>query len=800
MLISKKWLSQYMDVSDLSIEEIAERITNAGLEVEGIEKGAQATNLVIGHIESCVDHPDSDHLHVCQVNVGTDTRQIVCGAPNVAAGQKVIVSLPGAKLPGGEIKAGVIRGQESNGMICSLLELGVDAKSLTDKQKAGIEVLGDDAVVGDTHVLEYLGLDDEILDVSLTPNRSDCMAAFAMAKETGAVLNRKVTLPAYEGASKCGEKTNLKVSSKSEKCPLYCGKIVRDITIKESPKWMKELLMASNIKSINNVVDISNLVMLETGQPLHFFDLNRLEKEEIIVRDDLTCKYTALDEVEYDIQPGDLMITVNDKPVAIAGIMGGDDSKIMDDTKGILIEAAIFDHVSIRNTARRLNLNTDACIRYQKGIEPNAPYMAMDRAIQLLIEYADAKGIEETVYSNEWKVEEKAFDVNIDRINQLLGTSFLDEQMMDVLTRLDFAPVQNGRNIHVVIPSYRQDISMEADIAEEIIRMIGFDDLPSTMPVMPATVGALTKRQQLRRRLREIFTNQGLYEAETYTLIGEKELADAVMPLQSHVTLASPMSEERKYVRTSILPSLLESAAYNLARSIKDVPLFEISSVYDQEKMEERFALVLCGSLQKSRWLKTETPADFYTIKGIVQSLLETLGFNENRVVFKENTTDIRHFHPYQSAEVYIGKTLFGIFGKIHPNMAKKYDVKDAVMGEFNIEVLLDNPAGKVKFTPLSKYPSVGRDLALVVGAQVHVGDIIKSIKKCGKLGKENVIQSVEVFDVYEGEHVEAGKKSVALTISFQSAEKTLTDQDINQIHEKVLEALQKDVNAQLRS
>ena len=582
MLISKKWLSQYMDVSDLSIEEIAERITNAGLEVEGIEKGAQATNLVIGHIESCVDHPDSDHLHVCQVNVGTDTRQIVCGAPNVAAGQKVIVSLPGAKLPGGEIKAGVIRGQESNGMICSLLELGVDAKSLTDKQKAGIEVLGDDAVVGDTHVLEYLGLDDEILDVSLTPNRSDCMAAFAMAKETGAVLNRKVTLPAYEGASKCGEKTNLKVSSKSEKCPLYCGKIVRDITIKESPKWMKELLMASNIKSINNVVDISNLVMLETGQPLHFFDLNRLEKEEIIVRDDLTCKYTALDEVEYDIQPGDLMITVNDKPVAIAGIMGGDDSKIMDDTKGILIEAAIFDHVSIRNTARRLNLNTDACIRYQKGIEPNAPYMARDRAIQLLIEYADAKGIEETVYSNEWKVEEKAFDVNIDRINQLLGTSFLDEQMMDVLTRLDFAPVQNGRSIHVVIPSYRQDISMEADIAEEIIRMIGFDDLPSTMPVMPATVGALTKRQQLRRRLREIFTNQGLYEAETYTLIGEKELADAVMPLQSHVTLASPMSEERKYVRTSILPSLLESAAYNLARSIKDVPLFEISSVYDR--------------------------------------------------------------------------------------------------------------------------------------------------------------------------------------------------------------------------
>ena len=800
MLISKKWLSQYMDVSDLTIEEIADRITNAGLEVEGIEKGAQATNLVIGYVESCVDHPDSDHLHVCQVNVGSDTRQIVCGAPNVAAGQKVIVSLPGAVLPGGEIKASVIRGQESNGMICSLLELGVDAKSLNDQQKAGIEILDDDAVVGDTHVLEYLGLDDEILDVSLTPNRSDCMAAFAMAKETGAILNRKVTLPAYEGASKCGEKTNLKVASQSEKCPLYCGKIVRNITIKESPKWMRELLMASNIKSINNVVDISNLVMLETGQPLHFFDLNRLEKEEIIVRDDLNCKYTALDEVEYDIEPDDLMITVNEKPVAIAGIMGGDDSKILDDTKGILIEAAIFDHVAIRNTARRLNLNTDACIRYQKGIEPNAPYMAMDRAIQLLKEYADASGIEETVYSADWQITKKEFDVHIDRINQLLGTKFSDEQMMDVLTRLDFEPTQNGRMIHVVIPTYRQDISMEADIAEEIIRMIGFDDLPSTMPVMPATVGALTKRQQLRRRLREIFTNQGFYEAETYTLIGEKELEDAIMPAKSYVTLASPMSEERKYVRTSILPSLLESASYNLARFVKDVPLFEISSVYSQEGMEERFALTLSGSLQKSRWQKVETPADFYTVKGLIQSLLETLGFNEHRVVFKENTKDTQHFHPYQSAEVYIGKTLLGIFGKIHPTMAKRYDIKDVVMGEFSMEVLLDQNAGKVKYLPISKYPSVSRDYALVVDTDVQVGTIINSIKKCGKLGKENVIQNVEVFDVYEGEHVEEGKKSVALTVVFQSTEKTLTDQDINQIHEKIMETLQKEVQAQLRS
>lgn len=800
MLISKKWLSQYMDIEDLSIEEIADRITNAGLEVEGIAKGARASGLVIGYVKSCVDHPDSDHLHVCQVDVGSDTRQIVCGAPNVAAGQKVIVSLPGAKLPGGEIKAGVIRGQESNGMICSLLELGVDAKSLTDQQKAGIEVLKDDAVIGDTNVLAYLGLDDEILDVSLTPNRSDCMAAFAMAKETGAILNREVKLPQYEGASAIGTPTKLKVSSRSAKCPLYTGKIVREVTIKESPKWMKELLMASNIKSINNVVDISNLVMLETGQPLHFFDLARLEKEEIVVRDDLCCQYTALDEVEYDIRPGDLMITVNDKPVAIAGVMGGDNSKIVNDTKGILIEAAIFDHVSVRNTSRRLNLNTDASIRYQKGIEPNAPIAAMDRAVQLLIAYADAKGIEETAYSADWKVQKRETNVNIDSINALLGTQFRDEQMMDVLTRLDFAPVQNGRMIHVSIPTYRQDVSMEADIAEEIIRLIGFDDLPSTMPVMPATVGALTPRQQLRRKLREIFINQGYYEAETYTLIGEKELNDAILPLSSHVSLASPMSEERKIVRTAVLPSLLTSAAYNMARSIKDVPLFEISNVYSQECMQERLAVVLSGALQKTRWQKYEAKADFYTLKGLVQTLLETLGYQEGRVSFRVNDRDTKHFHPYQSAAVYIGKDLFGIFGRIHPAMAKRYDVKDVVMGEFDLEVILTNPAGKVKYTPISKFPSVARDLAFVVQSDVPVEDIIRSIKKCGKLGKENIIRQVEVFDVYAGEHVESGKKSIALSITFQSNEKTLNDQDINQIHEKVLAALKQELHAELRS
>ncbi len=797
MLISKKWLSQYMDLSDITMEEVADRITNAGLEVEGIEYGSTASGLVIGEVMECVDHPDSDHLHVCQVNDGEGMRQIVCGAPNVRSGLKVIVALPGAKLPGGEIKEGTIRGQESLGMICSLLELGVDAKSLTDYQKSGIEELPMDAPVGCKEVLAYLGLDDITLDVGLTPNRSDCLAAFAMAKETAAILNKEVKLPDYEGCADGGEPTQLKVESKTDKCPLYLGKIIREVTIKESPKWMKELLMSANIKSINNVVDISNLVMLETGQPLHFFDLGKLDKEEIVVRDDLTCEYTALDDVTYQIEPGDIMITVDDKPTAIGGIMGGDDSKIDENTKGILIESATFNSVSIRNSARKFNLNTDASIRNSKNIEPNAPYAAMDRAVQLLVEYADAKGIEQTASNVEKHVCKKEFDVNLDRMNTLLGTTFSMEQVMDVLSRLDLSPKENGKEIHVVIPTYRQDLGMEADIAEEVIRMIGFDDLPSTMPVMPSTVGALTPRQALRRKLRTMISQQGYYEAETYTLVSEEQWNDAIMPMASHVTLASPMSEDRKIVRTSILPSLLTSAAYNAARSMKDIPLFEISNVYSQEVVEERLAIVASGALQKSRWQKMEIKVDFYTIKGLLQTMLSQLGFVEARVSFKENDQDVEHFHPYQSACVYIGKELFGIMGKIHPNMAKKYDVPmDTFMCEVNLEILLNAKAGKVKYQPISKFPQVSRDLAFVVKQEVKVEDIVKAIRKHGK----DIIQGVEVFDVYEGEHVEAGYKSIALSIIFQSSQRTLKDEEINEVHEKILTTLKNEVDAQLRA
>lgn len=801
MIISKKWLSQYMDIEDLTIEEIADRITSAGLEVEGIEKMSQGSNLVIGKVVSCVDHPDSDHLHVCEVDLGTTTEQIVCGAPNVAAGQKVIVARVGAKLPDGEIKAGVIRGQASNGMICSLLELGVDPHQLSEDSKNGIEVLDADAPVGNENPLGYLGLDDEILDVGLTPNRNDCMAAWAMAKETGAILDRMVTLPNYEGKANQGTATKLRVSSETEKCPLFMGKVINHVTIKPSPKWMKELLMAAGVKSINNVVDISNIVMLETGQPMHFYDKAALPAQEITVKDHLDTTYTALDGIEYKIEPEDIMITSEGKPIGIAGIMGGNDSKIEETTTGLILEAAIFHHVSIRNTSRRLNLGTDASVRYQKGIEPLATFKAMDRAVQLLIEYADASGIEETVIAGESTYIPTEINVNLDRINHLLGTSFKEEEVMDVLDRLELQPEKQGEDIHMVIPSYRQDLSIEADIAEEIIRILGYDRLDATLPTMPATMGALDQRQRQRRRMQSALTTLGVQEVITYTLTSQKLIDDAVLGLKEPICLASPMSEDRKFIRNSILPSLLGTLSYNEARSNKDNAFFEISNVYGKGIVEEHMAIVMNGSLQKNRWQNITLATDFYMMKGILEELLAGQGYEGKRISYKENTQDTKHFHPYQSAAMYIGKDLFALFGTIHPQMAKEYDVnRKMIMAEINLDVLLKNKAGKVKFTPMSKYPQVSQDLAFVVKEDVKVGDITTCIERNGRLEKENVIKNVEVFDIYTGEHVEEGFKSIALSVTFQSATHTLSDADITKLREQVLTSLEKDVKAQLRA
>ncbi len=799
MLISRKWLSQYMDVSDLTIEEMAEKITSAGFEVEAIEHMSQGTNLVIGHVETCEDHPDSDHLHCTTVNIGDEVVPIVCGAPNVAAGQNVIVALPGAILPDGEIKKGVIRGQESNGMICSLLELGVDPHALSDEQKSGIEVLPADAPVGNTNPLEYLGLDDEILDIGLTPNRNDCLAAFNMALEAGAILNRKVTLPDYQGASDQGGATSLKIDSKTSKCPMFLGKVINSVTIKPSPKWMQELLAASGVHSINNVVDISNLVMLETGQPMHFYDIDAIQNKEITVADGFKEEYTALDGVTYQLEPEDIVITNEGKPIGIAGVMGGDDSKIVDETKGLIIECAIFDHVSIRNTARRLSLSTDASVRYQKGIEPLAAQKALDRAVQLLIEYADATGIEETVKYGDNHYSPKIVSCTLDDINHRLGTTFTHDQVLDIFTRLQFEPKVEGDTFVCTIPSNRVDIEGMADLSEEVIRLIGFDTLPSTLPLMEMTEGKLNPKQQLTRLTRNYFTSQGLQDCVTYTLVSTAKKDHAILGVEDPIELSIPMSEERRWIRTSVLPSLLDVVAYNQAHSIKDVNVFELSDVAGKKGDRTHLAFILSGHLQETRWMKYEQPCDFYTAKGLIEELLDRIGIVSARIQMKPNTTDVKHFHPYRSAEVYLGKQMIGIFGDIHPKYADETSTKNVIMAEFDFDALVEVKKSKVKYVPVSKYQSVTRDLSFTIDRKVPAQKMVDVISRKGKVNKENIIRNVEVFDVYQGAPMPTNLKSVALSILFQSDTHTLKDEEINEVFENVLEAFEKDCGAQLR-
>ncbi len=802
MKISKKWLSQYMDLQDRSMEEIAQAITNAGFEVEDILPMAQGTNLVIGEVLTCVDHPDSDHLHVTTVDTGEGIRQIVCGAPNVAAGQKVIVALPGAKLPGGEIKSGTIRGQKSEGMICALFELGVDKHALRQEQIDGIEILPADAPVGNSDPLAYLGLDDVVLDISLTPNRADCQAAWNMAAEIAAILGLEYTLPQCAGAAE-GENdapTALQIHSQTQKCPHFFGKVIGSVTIHESPKWIKELLQASGVHSINNVVDISNLVMLETGQPMHFYDINAIPAQEITVKDGLTLDYTALDGNTYKLLPEDIVITTQDRPIGIGGVMGGDDSKIEETTTGLIIECASFDSVAIRNTARRLGLNTDASVRYQRGIEPLAAQKAMDRAVQLLIEYADAKDIQKTVEFGSDSFQDRTITCTLKAINDRLGTDFTLEEVVDVFARLGLSPNLNGQEITVQIPSTRQDLEGMADLSEEVIRMIGYDRLPSTLPIMEMTEGKLNPRQRQRRFIRTVLTENGVQDAITYTLVSSTKKDDAILSTGKALELPTPLSEERRFIRTSILPSLLESAAWNLARGNKNVNLFEISELSSESGVKEHLAIVLTGALEETKWLKDRIPADFYTMKGLLEEILERLGLNASRLFFKPNKKDTIHFHPGRSAEVYIGKDLIGLIGEIHPTYGAQIGLKQGVMGEIDLDKVLATKKSKVKFVPISKYPAVVRDLAFVVDKSLPASRIIDVIKRSGKLGKEAVVKHVDVFDVYEGEHVGENEKSIALTMTFQSDKQTLNEEEINQIFNTIIQAITSQCHAKLRS
>lgn len=788
-MISLEWVSDYIDISDQDLKELAVKITQSGINVEKVITN-HIDNLVIGKVISCVDHPDSDHLHVCMVDVGkSEAIQIVCGAPNVREGLKVIVSLPGAVLPGNfEIKKGKIRGVESNGMICALYELGLEEKN-DETYAKGIEELNSDAKVGEDPI-KYLGLDDTLYELDIHKHRNnDCYYHIGFAYEIGAILNRRVVLP-QDSFKEVNDSINnhFNLDVETEKCPYYTARMVRNIKIKESPDFIKRRLIRAGMRPINNVVDISNYVMLEYGQPLHFFDKKKLG-DKVLVRDAKEGeKVITLDGKERILSSADIVITDGEKPVCVAGVMGGENTEVDDNTTDILIEAAIFDPVSIRYTAAKLDLRSEASIRYGKGLNFEYTDKALKRACHLLEKYADAEILTDIVKHDRVDKTIKTVEFSPDDINKLLGIKIDEEDMKVELGRLDFAYEYKDRKFTVTIPRRRLDIDPYVnDIAEEIGRLYGYQNLVSTLPVVPIRrgdyKGDVKYRKQVSKRLRRL----GLNEAKTYTLISPDMAKLFDYEHKEKVILPNPMSIDKSVVRTSIIPSLLNVYDYNKKRKVKDILLYEVAKTYDKSYNEEsKIAGLLSGNYISNGW-NFAKKVDFYVVKGIVEDLLDYMGF-KNRYSFTAGGVD--DLHPGISAKILLDKKEIGIIGRVHPKILKD----EVYVFEISLQALMTE-IKPLKYKEAPKYPSMEKDMAFILDKSIEAGKVIDIIKKAGG----RILSDVTVFDVYEGENIDNSKKSIAFKLNFMDINRTLNEEEVMQSFKKIIEKVESEFQAKLR-
>ena len=791
MLVSLNEISKYVDISGLSKEEIASRLTFSGIEVEEIKTLSKATSLVVGKVISCIPHPNSDHLHVCKVDIKDEILDIVCGAPNCKEGIKVIVAKVGAKLPGGEIKAGEIRGYKSNGMLCALNELGVDPKYLKEEQIKGIEILSDDFEVGDSDILHKLGLDDVILDLSLLANRSDCYSLFNVSREIGALFNRKVNILEANDDSTYEEK-EFKVDSLTPNCKEFSVKIVKGIEVKDSPAWLKNCLRSEGIRTINNIVDLGNYIMLLTGQPIHMYDYDKLVKKELIVRSDINEKFIALDEKEYSIHEGDICVTSFGKTMCLGGIMGGLDSEVTNDTKNIVIEVANFNHASIRRTSSRLGLVSDSSQRFVKGINKDQVDYVLNLTTNLLKTISNVDSISNIIKYDVLNHDKKLISCSVDYINNRLGTNFEYEKIKDILQLLYFKFVESDGNKFIVeVPSFRIDVEGKADLSEEIIRYIGLDTISPTLPFMETTVGGKSKDEQKEDVICSFLSNNGLYRVLTYTLVNKKMSESfKILNKSDGYVIKNPLTEDHKYVRTNLLPSLINCANYNLNHQNNNFGIYEISHIDSMQKNEIHLGVVLVGKKYKQDKITGESYS-YYDAKGIVDTILDMFNISSTRVKYTRFETD--EFHPNRSALVLLDNKPLCVMGDIYPT---KKEIKDSmILLEMNLSVLFATKSKNIKFEPISAYPQSSRDYAFIIDDSINYIDIKNEVKKCSSLIKE-----VSIFDIYKGKHLAQNEKSIALTVVFESNDHTLKDNEIDEVHNKIVETLNKKFNVSLRS
>lgn len=808
MNLSMKWLSDYVNV-DVPIKEYCHALTMSGSKVEGYEtEGKEISNVVVGKILSVIPHENSDHLVVCQVEVGKESPiQIVTGASNVNAGDIVPVALDGSTLPGGiKIKRGKLRGVESNGMLCSLGELGLDKRDFPYAIEDGIFIIQEPCRIGQD-IQSAIGLDDTSVEFEITSNRPDCLSVTGLARETAATfdLPLHIPVPSFKGVDGDIDQY-LKVDiHNTEKCRRYCAGIVKNVKIGPSPRWMRERLRASGVRPINNFVDITNYVMLEYGQPMHAFDLRYVDGAHINVRNAAKGeKIMTLDGIERELSEDMLVIADANKPVAVAGVMGGEYSGIMDDTTTVVFESAYFEPTQVRRTSKALKLKSDASSRYEKGVDPLISMVCLKRAFQLVEQLGAGEVIRTVIDCDHTDYIPSEVEFNPAWINSFLGTNISSATMTEYLKRLDFS-IENGK---VIAPSFRIDIGCKADIAEEIARIYGYNNIPSS-DFRGVAKAEFTAEQKFIRTLRNTVVSLGGYEIATYSFVSPKYFDRIRLPenskLRNAVKIVNPLGEDTSVMRTTTIPSMLDVLSFNYNNRNEKACLFEISKEYipaEKEKAyingdtlasggkKHRYAYSLPDEPQKLTLGMYGGDADFYTMKGMIEQILEELGINDIEYV---RAADCEVFdekyalHPGRSAVILKDGVHLGIMGEVHPEVQNTYKLGiKTYAAKLNINELMSAASGRITYKPLPKFPATTRDLSLICNDDLPVAELEKAIK--GAVGK--ILEKVILFDVYKGKQIEDGKKSVSYSISMRSHEGTLTDEQADGAMKRVLKAL----------
>lgn len=785
MKISVNWINEYVDVKDLDKKKLADEITNAGVNVENV-KEYSFNNLIVGQIVSCGKHPASDHLNICIVDTGKEKLQIICGADNVREGIKVVVALEGAVLPGDfKIEKRKLLGVESCGMICALYELGLADKETTYDD--GIHILDDSAKVGED-ATKYLNADDTIYTLDLNPNRNDCLSHLGFAYEVASVLDKEITMPeTLHGEADESIKDNLSLEVDTDLCPMYLSKMVRDVKIGPSPDFIKNRLEEVGMRSINNVVDISNYIMLEYGQPLHFFDKEKLGNK-IIVREAFDGEeITTLDDTLRKLTKDDIVITNENGPVAIAGVMGGLNTDIDENTKDVVIESAIFNPYNVRYTSIRLGLRSEASLRIEKGLNYEYTIDAIERACYLLERYASGKVLKDTLVHDRVLKEDKKATISLEKINSILGITLECSDVERVLGQLKFPYTKEDNVFEVTIPNRRMDVSIKEDIIEEVGRLYGYDKLENKRMVLPIKSGSYTKNIGVRKAISKRLRSLNLNEVKTYTLVSEKE--KDMFKRGEYLKVLMPMSQDKMYVRKSLIPSLLNVYDYNKKRGTKNVNIYEISNVYDEKYNEEVILSILCsGEYVPVNFKQVGIKNDFYVLKGIIENLLNYLGYDK-RYRF-EPLKDKKELHPGISANIYIDNDLVGFIGKMSPKLVKD----DIYVAEINLSILYGKKTKKIKYPEISKYPDITKDVAFILDKKVLVSDVIKEIRKNGT----KILNDVTVFDLYESEKLE-NKRSIAFKLTFNDFERTLKEEEVDKIFRNVIDAVMTKFKCEIR-